>query len=196
MKIKLIVVNTFEKQKSFGKLKMAEFDWPWQYNFPPFFTLQPNLATREKQLEAWRHLILEYHRAHKMHILDITEAQNSPLFYNKSLKRKLSVETIFVILEDLRKRGHIEWLDKQHHRCYIYWRTLEEWGKLIYKWASQNGMVNTVCTLYELTSGDDTRDEEFHGLEMDVFKKALRTLENEGRAELIFFDENEGVKFF
>ena len=58
-------------------------DWPWQYSFPPFFTiqvsnhvlinfilshipddrsslLQPHSATRAKQLEAWRHLVLNY----------------------------------------------------------------------------------------------------------------------------------------
>ena len=55
-------------------------DWPWQYSFPPFFTIQvsillilthahdpwqwlipqPHSATRAKQLEAWRHLVLNY----------------------------------------------------------------------------------------------------------------------------------------
>jgi hypothetical protein len=35
-------------------------EWPWQYSFPPFFTLQPHAPTREKQLEAWKHLVLSY----------------------------------------------------------------------------------------------------------------------------------------
>ena len=57
-------------------------DWPWQYSFPPFFTIQvsgpghnslpnkstadndflsqPHSATKAKQLEAWRHLVLNY----------------------------------------------------------------------------------------------------------------------------------------
>lgn len=30
--------------------------------------------------------------------------------------------------------GNLEWLDKSHMRCYILWRTIEEWGKHIYQW--------------------------------------------------------------
>ena len=35
-------------------------EWPWQYSFPPFFTLQPHRDPRTKQMEAWRHLVLNY----------------------------------------------------------------------------------------------------------------------------------------
>lgn len=59
-----------------------------------------------------------------------------------------------------------------------------------------NGLTDTVCTLYELTEGEDTVDREFHGLERPLLVKALKTLENEGKAELINIDGNEGVKFF
>ena len=32
---------------------MSHFEWPWQYNFPPFFTLQNHQETREKQIDQW-----------------------------------------------------------------------------------------------------------------------------------------------
>jgi len=35
------------------KSKMSHFEWPWQYNFPPFFTLQNHQETREKQIDQW-----------------------------------------------------------------------------------------------------------------------------------------------
>lgn len=175
---------------------MNDFEWPWQYNFPPFFTIQPNLATRAKQLEAWKELILTYHRTQKKYILDVAEVQSSPLFSNKEIKRSLPLDGIYAVLEDLQKQGQLEWTDKQKQRCYIYWRTPEEWGSLIYNWASSHGMTNTVCTLFELTNGDDTADEEFHELDTGLLLKSLRTLENEGKAEVISFDGNEGVKFF
>ena len=54
--------------------------------------------------------------------------------------------------------------------------------------------VNTVCTLYEITEGENTADEEFHGLDTEVLIKVLRTLEASKKAEL--FDDNQGVKFF
>lgn len=173
-----------------------DFEWPWQYQFPPFFTLQPNSDTRTKQFEAWKALILDYHKVNKIYLLDITEAQASPLFSNKSIERKLNLETITLILDELQKQGNVEWLDKQKQRCYVFWRTPEEWSKMIYKWAEDNALINTVCTLFEITSGDDAADQEFFGLDHGVLKKALSALEKEGRAELILDEGNEGVKFF
>ncbi|XP_048238484.1 vacuolar protein-sorting-associated protein 25-like [Haliotis cracherodii] len=173
---------------------MAEFDYPWQYKFPPFFSIQPNQETRKKQLEAWCTLILSYHRHIKNYSLDVTEAQNSPLFYNKSIDRKLSTDGIYTVLDELSKRGHIEWKDKARKQCLIMWRTPEEWGKLIYRWICDRSMTNTVCTFYELSEGDDSSSQEFHGLENWLLLRALKTLQSQGKAELI--DGSEGVKFF
>ncbi|XP_072034950.1 vacuolar protein-sorting-associated protein 25-like [Amphiura filiformis] len=175
---------------------MATFEYPWQYDFPPFFTLQPNTETRKKQLTAWCDLVLAYHKHHRLYSLDVKESQSSPLFCNAKINRKLAAEAIYSILEELRIKGNIEWTDKTRSRCTVMWRTPEEWGTYIYKWAFKNGMVNTVCTLYELANGDDTKNEEFHGLEDWLLKRALRTLERQRKAELIAFDGNEGVKFF
>lgn len=45
------------------------------------------------------------------------------------------------------------------NRWQIYWHTLEEWADLVYSWVQRCGMVNTVCTLYEITDGDNSADE-------------------------------------
>ncbi|KTG45186.1 hypothetical protein cypCar_00025692 [Cyprinus carpio] len=184
------------------------FEWPWQYNFPPFFTLQPNVDTRQKQLAAWCSLVLSYCRHQKLYTLDVLEAQESPVFNNKKIERKLSVEAIQVVFEELRKKGNLEWLDKNKSRCLIMWRRPEEWGKLIYQWVSKNGMVNSVFTLYELANGDDTEKEvlikcvtrpylsEFHGLEDWMLLRSLQALQAEGKAEIITMDDGKGVKFF
>ncbi|XP_054706408.1 vacuolar protein-sorting-associated protein 25-like [Uloborus diversus] len=177
-------------------MENIEFEWPWQYHFPPFFTLQPNSDTRAKQFEAWKTLILDYHKTSKKYTLDVTEAQSSALFSNKSISRKLNLEMIYLLLDELQKQGNVEWMDKGRQRCYVFWRTPAEWGKMIYDWAGNNAMINTVCTLYEITNGDDVTNEEFYGLDLGVLKKALGTLEKEGQAELILDEENEGVKFF
>jgi len=44
-------------------------------------------------------------------------------------------------------------------RWHIYWHTLEEWADMVYSWVQSCGMVNTVCTLYEITEGENTADE-------------------------------------
>ncbi|XP_034050175.1 vacuolar protein-sorting-associated protein 25 isoform X1 [Thalassophryne amazonica] len=158
--------------------------------------LQPNVDTRGKQLAAWCSLTLSYCRHHKLYTLDVMEAQEGPVFNNKKIERKLSVEAIQVVFEELRKKGNLEWLDKNKSRCLVMWRRPEEWGKLIYQWVSKNGMVNSVFTLYELSNGDDTEGEEFHGLEEWMLLRSLQSLHTDGKAEIITMDDGKGVKFF
>lgn len=127
----------------------------------------------------------------------LQEAANSPLFANKALDRRLSPEVILTVLEELAKRGNVEWLDRSKRRCRVVWRTTEEWGQLVYRWAAASGHTGSVCTLYELTEGEDTEEEPFHGLDREVLVAALRTLEKSGKAELMMMGETgEGVKFF
>lgn len=76
---------------SLRSLSSGGFQWPWQYHFPPFFTVQVNSDTRAKQLEAWCQLVLDFHRARKSYVLDTNEAQSSPLFSNEELNRILSL---------------------------------------------------------------------------------------------------------
>ncbi|KAM5273326.1 vacuolar protein-sorting-associated protein 25 isoform 1-T1 [Ctenodactylus gundi] len=189
------------------------FEWPWQYRFPPFFTLQPNVDTRQKQLAAWCSLVLSFCRLHKQSSMTVMEAQESPLFNNVKLQQflsnptkichslnlkpgKLPVESIQIVLEELRKKGNLEWLDKNKSSFLIMWRRPEEWGKLIYQWVSRSGQNNSVFTLYELTNGEDTEDEEFHGLDEATLLRALQALQQEHKAEIISISDGRGVKFF
>ena len=61
---------------------------------------------------------------------------------------------------------------------------------------SKNGLTNSVFTLYELISGDDTANEEFHGLDEAMLLRALQALQQEHKAEIITLDDGRGVKFF
>jgi len=176
----------------------TDFSWPWQHDFPPFYTIQPNADTKRKQQEAWCSLILSYCKHNRIYELDVAEIATSQLFHNKSIERKLTTDDIIGLLEVLAKQGHVEWQDlKSKKNCIIMWRTPEEWGKLIYDWAKGFGMVNTVCTLYELTNGDDTKSQDFHGIENWLLLRALKTLESSGKAEIMSLGEgSDGVKFF
>ncbi|XP_023612667.1 vacuolar protein-sorting-associated protein 25 isoform X2 [Myotis lucifugus] len=89
------------------------FEWPWQYRFPPFFTLQPNVDTRQKQLAAWCSLVLSFCRLHKQASMTVMEAQESPLFNNVKLQRKLPMESIQVVLEELRKKAQSSRFSRQ-----------------------------------------------------------------------------------
>lgn len=100
------------------------------------------------------------------------------------------------ILTDLERTGNAAALDKNKNRWEVYWHSLEEWGAIIYNYVSEKGFTGSVMTLYELCEGEDSTGEEFHGLDHGVVVKALKTLEGQGKCELIIGDGVEGVKFF
>ncbi|XP_055677096.1 vacuolar protein-sorting-associated protein 25 [Lutzomyia longipalpis] len=171
---------------------MGEFEWPWEYNFPPFFTIQPHDKTREHQLKVWKDLILSYQKHRKEAILTVNT--NSPLFCNDAIKRQLSPDARLQVMEELQKSGNAAPLGNKV-QWEIYWYTLDEWADKIYTWVTNCGLNNTVCTLYELTSGDNSTSEEFYGLDEGVLRKALGKLQEKRKCEL-FDDESGGVKFF
>lgn len=169
------------------------FDWPWQYDFPPFFTIQCNADTKLKQVETWCALVLSYHQHHKLSRLHLTNINSSPLFCNKAINRKLSREAVIEILDRLKSKGNIEWEDKNKTSCLVFWKTPQQWSDLLYAWVKRTGQINSVCTLHELTQGANTTSEEFYGLENWVLLRALKILQSKGHAELI---GDDGVKFF
>uniref|UniRef100_A0A3P8VD48 Vacuolar protein-sorting-associated protein 25 n=1 Tax=Cynoglossus semilaevis TaxID=244447 RepID=A0A3P8VD48_CYNSE len=172
------------------------FEWPWQYNFPPFFTLQPNVDTRQKQLAAWCSLALTYCRHHKLYTLDIMEAQESPVFNNKKIERiiKTTMNELLIVLTS----GNLEWLDKNKSRCLVMWRRPEEWGKLIYQWVSHQTERQVNIFIFPETSQTNPSRflPEFHGLEEWMLLRSLQALQSDGKAEIITMDEGKGVKFF
>lgn len=67
----------------------------------------------------------------------------------------------------------------------------------IYKWADKYGLINGISTLAEISSGSESRGENFHGLPEAVLHSALKELEKAGRAVLLEGDNLQelGVKF-
>ncbi len=85
-------------------------------------SLQPNLDTRRKQLDAWCSLVLDYCRLKKVCTFDVNDASKFPPFSNAKINRmsfvdwyrliffylgQLDSNFIQVLLEELRSRGRI-----------------------------------------------------------------------------------------
>ena len=73
---------------------MSSLSWPWQYSFPPFFTLQSHDETREKQLDQWVTLVLQYCQINKTTQLNLNEIRNTDLFQNQKIERKASIQLV------------------------------------------------------------------------------------------------------
>ena len=56
----------------------------WHLNFFNYCSLQPVKDTREKQIQLWKELILEYCRTHKIFVVGLDE--DFPLFSNQVIE--------------------------------------------------------------------------------------------------------------
>ena len=172
---------------------MTSFSWPWHYEFPPFFTIQKNADTKAKQMEAWCALVLSFHKHNKVLRIRLADIHSTALFHNSKIDRKLSLEGVKQVLDELHKKGNLKWEDKNKTSCVILWRTMNQWADVMYNWVMDNGAVNTVFTVLELCQGPDYENEEFHGLEDWFLIDIIKVLQDRGKAEMI---GDEGVKFF
>jgi len=168
-------------------------DWPWEYSFPPFFTLQPHAATREKQIEVWKHLVITFCEANTVSTLDLAEAGDLPVFYNAQIDRRLGQDQIREICDNLENSGNLEWTDKTRQRAYIYWKSPAQLAADIYRWVESTGQTGTVLTTTELLE-EGENGQSWKGISLDILIKALLVLQKDKKAEV--FDNFDGVKFF
>ena len=165
-------------------------------DFPPFYTLQPVLATRERQLELWRQLILKKCESSSTLMIELN---SFPFFANSKINRSLDAEGRKAVGDFLVSTGFGEWEDPSTKlRLRVYSRTPESWAQTVYEWAKQTVRVGEgISTFYEIHSGEDAENTELFGLHEDILHKALKVLEKQGKAQLFpaaTLDEM-GVKF-
>ncbi|KAK9901291.1 hypothetical protein WJX75_004402 [Coccomyxa subellipsoidea] len=174
---------------------MTDFAFPFFFNYPPYFTLQPVKETRQRQIDLWSDLILRYCRHNKEYTLSSDPADDSPLFYNKRIERRLNREARIIFLSELCQRGNAQWLDKSQQQCLILWKKLGEWADVLYSFIRQFGLQDSVMTLDELSSGDDVKGTELEGVPNALLLEVIRLLEAQGKAQMFSGDGDVGVKF-
>ena len=177
-------------------LVSIKFKYPECYSFPPFFTIQPVVVTRQKQLQLWKELIVRYYEYHKLRTLVIHEC---PLWSNSQIGRQLNTNGITTVLNYVIEQGHGEWIDDAHTTCKILWRKPEEIASDVYEWAVSSGHIGSVCTIYELHSGEDVSGSaSFYGIDEELLRRALSILEEEGKCTIFQGDtsDEDGIKFF
>ncbi|KAJ5730010.1 uncharacterized protein N7483_004518 [Penicillium malachiteum] len=187
------------------------FQFPSTYNFPPFFTPQPNTNTRQAQLQKWSSLIQAWCRHHKQYRLSLVEAVDSPLFHNTALRKRLDLREARDVVDWMVKSEEeggggrrAEWIDSSSSSgnqgpksvAWIWWRRPEEWADVIVDWVEGTGQKGAVLTVYELVQGEGTVSQEFHGMDNDIMLKALGVLAKRGKAQVFGSEGQEGVKFY
>mmetsp|Transcript_14671 Transcript_14671/g.30570 ORF Transcript_14671/g.30570 Transcript_14671/m.30570 type:complete len:182 (-) Transcript_14671:188-733(-) len=162
------------------------------YSFPPFFTIQPNEETKQKQLQAWCDLVTDYCRKRRVFEFD---PATFPPFENKAIERSLSESAREAVLSFVASQGRCERHDRR--KVFVTWTSFEEWGKALLEWAHRTGRREDVMTVDELCTSDDFATEAFHGCPPAFMQKILKELEK-GKHVMLFQgsdQDDQGVKF-
>ncbi|XP_074283427.1 vacuolar protein sorting-associated protein 25-like [Silene latifolia] len=175
--------------------KLGDFKLPNFFNYPPYFTLQPVRETREKQIQLWKELIVEFCKTQKIFVITLEE--DFPLFSNSIIERSLSHEAREAFLSALVAEGHAEWMDKGHRKCLVLWHRIQDWPEIILHFVKDNGLEDSVMTVEELRTGVESQETELHGMDRTVLMRALKLLENKGKLAIFkgSSTDDEGVKF-
>ncbi|KAL5541047.1 hypothetical protein UlMin_042620 [Ulmus minor] len=175
--------------------KLGDFKLPPFFNYPPYFTLQPVRDIREKQVQLWKELILEFCRFQKIFVIGLEE--EFPLFSNPAIERSLNHEAREAFLSALVSEGRAEWLDKGHRKCLILWHRIQEWAEIILNFVKDNGLEDSVMTVEEIRTGTESRGTELQDIDRTILVRALKILEQKGKLALFKGSsaDDEGVKF-
>ena len=144
----------------------------------------------------WRELILNYHTMKKIKTLVVHDC---PLWSNPEIGRSLSPEDVKLVMKDFCQHGQGEWEDPStKSRCRILWRRPEQLASDIYDWAQANGLIGSVCTIYELHSGEDVNGMSFQGADETLLRRALELLQSQGKCTIFQGETSseDGIKFF
>ena len=174
-----------------------QYQYPEFYSFPPFFTLQENPATRQKQLDLWVDHVVKYANAHNVQEILTPSASNLPLFHNAAISRALDSVAIIAVLDQVEKSGYGTWLTTDKAKFGISRVKTAELAAALHNWADKFDLMSSVETLDEIVNGSTSRGQPFYQAPLLLVYNALRELENQGLASLYEGDDmgSLGVKF-
>ncbi|MEM3587381.1 MAG: hypothetical protein QXO71_08690 [Candidatus Jordarchaeaceae archaeon] len=140
---------------------------PWMYVKPE------NAKFLESWRSDWSDYILKWAKFFVIHLISITELMQKNPF------DRLSEIALRDILEYMNSRNTVKWWDKDKTLVRIYWRSLEEWCELIYRWALKTGRLD--FTLFEIMDGK----EEFSSLPAEDIKEIMKLMVKKNFAEWV-----------
>ena len=133
----------------------GSFTPPECWSFPPFFTLQPVAATRDKQLTLWTDLVLDWAKTPNTWSMALHKC---PLWENPTISRRLSDDGMAAVVAHLIAKGHAEWETGDNgsggaaaaavvgevgagRRLRIMWKTVANVANELIAHARENGMI-------------------------------------------------------
>jgi len=144
------------------------------YNFPPFFTLQPTLETREKQLQLWSKLICDWAKNSNSWVCVPSKLE---IWENTTIQRRLGHEGQVAVVFKMISEGNAAWESPEDAslklsdaisgggRLRIMWQSANRVAGDIWSHVKDSGLMGQVFTVYELHSGDIAEGTSFHKMD-------------------------------
>eukprot|EP00760_Papus_ankaliazontas_P028639 PhM_4_TR3821/c0_g1_i1/m.43845/K12189/VPS25, EAP20; ESCRT-II complex subunit VPS25 len=177
--------------------------YPRFYSLPPFFTLQPVAATRQKQMDLWCEVLSIYCSSSTaeagkgschVHHVDVATcaAFQHPTIASLSLPR----EARDLVMQHAAAMGLADALDDSK-KTFLWWPTPKsDLVRTLEMWVEGNGASGEIYTLFELTDPDSVNGV-LPGMPSDALKALLLQLEKRGKTVLMEDEVGtvQGVKF-
>ena len=151
-------------------------------DYPPLYTLQPNLDVRGRQLAMWRKILVES----KQYIFDVS----SKVFSNPTIDRKLNSAFFSELADYLIKEKSAIWLVDKTRLLFLP-VTLEAYADALTQWAQKNGAGNSVETIFHIQQ--TSKGFAFDEAPEELVIAAARVLESRGKCKVL--KEGQGVRF-
>lgn len=145
------------------------------YDFPPFFTKQPNEDTWRLQLKLWLDVVHDWCVKNN----DYHVSSTSPVFTNTAIDRTLNSDTAELVLTELCRSGRAE---KSGTGVIVYKHLPRDLAAKLVDWARETGHEKAVFTFYELGEGELPGLTDFVGADNLVLTRVAEILAKSDKA--------------
>ncbi len=181
-------IVTISSKEDISKEQRAILEVEFEDSLPkwvkaPWMYIRPKKESQvESWLESWSAIILDHSRIFVIHIININEIRSEFPFKNSKISKRLTIEQVREIVDQLVKQNIAKWLDeKTKTRARIYWKANEEWADGLLDFMIETGRVVEIHSLFDLTQLEEKwsnlpADDLILVCEMLVEKKVARWL--------------------
>lgn len=101
-------------------------------------------------------LVIDHSRQTSASTIDLSTIRRTDLFTNSKIERQASIELVEAVFSQLIQKGNAMWKDKSKSKCLLSPHSFSSLAAALYNWAQMSGHINQVCTVFELSQGEDT----------------------------------------
>ena len=102
-----------------------------------------------------KNTVIEHSRQTSTSSIDLSQIRRTDLFTNSKIERQASIELVEAVFSQLVQKGNAMWKDKSKSKCLLSPHSFSSLAAALYNWAQMSGNINQVCTVFELSQGED-----------------------------------------